>query len=81
MRDPERCKSSTEQYRRRGKTKHKEVTYMSNELKDIAYKLEGFDEKGWMITSAQRNPDGSWDLHILKRPIEEPKKEAADDNN
>ena len=41
----------------------------------------GFDEKGWMITSAQRNPDGSWDLHILKRPIEEPKQEAADDNN
>jgi hypothetical protein len=54
---------------------------MDNELRDIAYKLEGYEDKGWMITSAQRNPDGSWDLHILKRPIEEPKKEAADDND
>ena len=55
---------------------------MDNELRDIAYKLEGYEDKGWIITSAKRNDDGSWDLHIFKRPKnEEPKKEDADDDN
>ena len=67
--------------RRRGKQNIRRLS-MDNELKDIAYKLEGYEDKGWIITSAQRNVDGSWDLHILKRPKnEEPKKEDADDNN
>jgi len=50
---------------------------MDNELKDIANKLEGYNEAGWVITSAQRNADGSWELHILPRK----QKEAADDND
>ena len=53
---------------------------MDNELRDIANKLEGYKERGWMATSAQRNADGSWDLHIIRyaMPAE---KEAADDND
>ena len=53
---------------------------MDNELRDIANKLEGYNERGWMATSAQRNADGSWDLHIIRyaKPAE---KEDADDDN
>jgi hypothetical protein len=54
---------------------------MDNELRDIANKLEGYRERGWLITSAKRNDDGSWDLHIERyaKPIK-PEEDADDDN-
>jgi hypothetical protein len=68
-------------YRRSGKTNNRRLS-MDNELKEIANKLEGYNEKGWLITSAMRGQDGSWSLHIVPRKqSEEPKQEAADDND
>jgi hypothetical protein len=66
-------------YRRRGKQNIRRLS-MDNELRDIANKLEGYNERGWMATSAQRNADGSWDLHIIRyaKPL---KKEDADDDD
>lgn len=53
---------------------------MSNELKEIADRLNGICDDGWQITQAARRVDGSWDLVI--QPIEkEAKAEANDDNN
>ena len=36
---------------------------MSNELKDIAVKLNGYNEKGWQIIRAKK-ADGKWFLVI-----------------
>ncbi len=37
---------------------------MSNELKDIAVRLSGYADDGWVIESASKRPDGGWDLII-----------------
>ncbi len=51
---------------------------MSNELRDIANRLTNYDNtEGWVITSAMRKEDGSWDL-VLKPLIT---KEDVDGNS
>lgn len=56
---------------------------MSNELKDIVQRLNGYSDDGWEITQAAKHEDGSWTLTI--QPLEEEKEavpqEATDDNN
>ena len=50
---------------------------MDNELKDIADRLDRYNEDGWTITNAQKMDDGSWCLTIhLKK-----QKEDADEND
>ena len=55
---------------------------MVNELRDIANRLCQYDTlaDGWLIVSAVKQADGSWDLKI-KPFVEDEEKEAADDNN
>lgn len=51
---------------------------MSNELKDIVEKLNPYSlEKGWGITQATKNTDGSWTITIF--PVEA--QGASDDND
>ena len=52
---------------------------MSNELKDIAMRLNGYGDDGWQIESASKRADGGWDLII--QPLEKEETEAQDDNN
>ena len=59
---------------------------MSNELLDIADKLNGYkDGQGWKITTATKRNDGSWNLIIqpvaTEPEVQEPTKEATNDNN
>jgi hypothetical protein len=56
---------------------------MSNELKDIANKLSGYsDGEGWEIYSAEKQPDGSWNLTIqLESRAPKADQEATNDNN
>ena len=53
---------------------------MSNELKDIAQRLNGYSDDGWEITQAAKHEDGSWTMTIQPlEPKEDP--EATNDNN
>ena len=53
---------------------------MSNELKDIAQRLNGYSDDGWEITQAAKHEDGSWTLTI--QPMApEADQEATNDNN
>lgn len=56
---------------------------MSNELLDIADKLNGYtDGEGWMITTATKQVNGGWSLiiqPIAKKQAET--QEATNDNN
>lgn len=55
---------------------------MSNELKDIAERLNRYADEGWEITSAEKLANGGWRLDI--QPIAEKEaepQEATDDNN
>lgn len=56
---------------------------MSNELLDIADKLNGYkDGQGWKIITATKRNDGSWNLTI--QPVAtapEATQEATNDNN
>ena len=57
---------------------------MSNELLDIADKLNGYkDGQGWKIITATKRNDGSWNLTIQPVALTEPKEtqEATDDND
>lgn len=58
---------------------------MSNELKDIAERLNRYADEGWEITIATKRADGGWDLTIqpMERDTKRTKKtrEAANDNN
>lgn len=58
---------------------------MSNELKDIAERLNRYADEGWIIESAGKRPDGGWDLIIQPMEKEAKKakktKEATNDNN
>lgn len=61
---------------------NKEVAKMSNELKDIANRLGGYNDDGWQITSAQK-VGGGWRLDIqplVKEPDAEAQ-EATNENN
>ena len=53
---------------------------MINELKDITEKLAGYKEnEGWAIYSAEKQPNGSWNLTI--QPVAKKTQEATNDNN
>jgi hypothetical protein len=53
---------------------------MSNELKDIAERLNRYsDDNGWQIESASKRADGGWDLII--QPMGKDTKEAGNDND
>ena len=55
---------------------------MSNELKDIAQRLNGYSDDGWEIIAATRTNNGSWELTI--QPVEPAgikDQEATNDNN
>ena len=58
---------------------------MSNELKDIAERLNRYADEGWEITTATKRADGGWDLTIqpMEKDTKRTKKtrEAANDNN
>ena len=55
---------------------------MSNELLDIADKLNGYkDGQGWKIITATKRNDGSWSLVIQPVATEPETQEATDDNN
>lgn len=56
---------------------------MINELKDITEKLAGYKEnEGWAIYSAEKQPDGSWNLTIqLESRAPKATQEATNDNN
>ena len=44
---------------------------MDNELKDITYNLDWSKEKRFIVSAAQRNERGNWELLVLRAP--EPK--------
>jgi hypothetical protein len=51
---------------------------MSNELLDIADKLNGYkDGEGWTIITATKRNDGGWDLTILPVATESKKSKEA----
>ena len=59
---------------------------MSNELLDIADKLNGYkDGQGWKIISASQRNDGSWSLVIqpvaTETKAQKPTKEVSNDNH
>ena len=55
---------------------------MSNELLDIADKLNGYDGQGWKIIAATTTNNGSWELTIQPvTPTELKPQEATNDNN
>ncbi len=51
---------------------------MSNELKEIADRLNGICDDGWQIEEASKRADGGWNLII--QPIKK-EPEVTDDNN
>ena len=54
---------------------------MSNELKDITYRLCDYDSKeGWQVTKAERLGKGQWELIVEALP-EEPKEKAQKASN
>jgi hypothetical protein len=62
---------------------NKEVAKMSNELKDIANRLSGYNDDGWQIKSAQKQANGGWSLTIqpIEKEPEAEKQEATNENN
>ncbi|MBO5921092.1 MAG: hypothetical protein J6Q48_01725 [Bacteroidaceae bacterium] len=56
---------------------------MSNELKDIVNRLNGYSDDGWVVTSAEKLGNGGWrlDLQPLVKEPEAEMQEATDDNN
>lgn len=54
---------------------------MSNELKDIAERLNKYCDSGWEITQASKQEDGSWILTIRSLEEAEADQEATNDNN
>ena len=59
---------------------------MSNELLDIADKLNGYkDGQGWKIITATKRNDGSWNLTIqpvaTEPEAQKPTKEVTNDNH
>lgn len=55
---------------------------MSNELLDIADKLNGYkDGQGWKIITATKRNDGSWELIIQPVATEPEAQEATNDND
>lgn len=52
---------------------------MSNELKQICDRLEGWstDKIRWLVIKAEQNEDGTWELRVIKK--EEP--EEKNENN
>lgn len=55
---------------------------MSNELLDIADKLNGYkDGQGWKIITATKRNDGSWELIIQPVATKPEAQEATNDNN
>lgn len=56
---------------------------MSNELKDIANRLSGYNDDGWQIESAQKQVNGGWSLIIqpIEKEPEAEKQEATNENN
>lgn len=53
---------------------------MSNELKDIAERLNRYADEGWIIESADKRKDGGWNLIIQPMGKKQPQ-EATNDNN
>ena len=53
---------------------------MSNELKDIAERLDRYADEGWEITSAEKLANGGWNL-IIQPIAKEQTQEATNDNN
>lgn len=53
---------------------------MSNELLDIADKLNGYDGQGWKIETAEKRADGGWNL-VIQPMAPEADQEATNDNN
>lgn len=53
---------------------------MANELKEICYLLEGYNEQSWCVLKAERAEDGTWAL-VVKRAEPEKKPEVADADN
>lgn len=56
---------------------------MSNELKDIVNRLNGYSDGGWVVISAEKLAGGGWRLE-LQPLINEPeaeKQEATNENN
>lgn len=55
---------------------------MSNELLDIADKLNGYKKgQGWEILAATKRNDGSWSLVIQPVATKTEAQEATNDNN
>ena len=55
---------------------------MSNELKDIAQRLNPYNDDGWQIETAEKRADGGWNLviHPMVKATEVPQ-EVTNDNN
>lgn len=60
---------------------NKEVAKMSNELKDIVNRLNGYSDDGWVVTSAEKLANGGWRLDIQPYEPEAEKQEATNENN
>lgn len=41
---------------------------MDNELKDITYNLDWSGEKRFIVTTAQKNDRGNWELNVKRDP-------------
>lgn len=54
---------------------------MSNELKDIAERLNKYADEGWEITSAEKLANGGWRLDIQPIAEKEEPQEATNENN
>ena len=55
---------------------------MSNELKDIAQRLNPYSDDGWEIIAATKTNNGSWDLTIQPvAPAPTEDQEATNDND
>lgn len=56
---------------------------MSNELKDIAYRLAEYDNsKGWEITKAEKICNGKWSIEVQNIEMFQNKtKESADEDD
>ena len=53
---------------------------MANELKDIAERLNGYANDGWVIESAEKRSDGGWNL-IIQPMAKEQTQGATNDND